>query len=100
MFDNVNVVRNKFAILEIINIVQPVRKRSLSKILKTGFTKRDVEITLKELIKEGRVVKESDTYRLTNYGLKTIIPGELRKLRDKYRMHHLYEIWKGRGGDS
>lgn len=97
MTDNISNTRNKFVILGIVNIVQPVKKRSLVKLLKPEFAKKDIDDTLKQLIKEDRIIKEADKYRLTNYGLKTVLPGEARKLRDKHRMHYLYEIWKNRG---
>jgi len=91
-------IRNKFVVLEIINVVQPVERKSLAKILKKEFTLKDINSVLRELTKEGRIIKESNMYRLTKYGLTTVIPGETRELRDKHRMHSWYEIWKKTGG--
>lgn len=91
-------IRNKFVVLEIINIEQPIERKKLARILKREFELKDMNSALRELTKEGRIIKESNTYRLTRFGLTTVIPGETRELRDKHRMHSWYEIWKKTGG--
>jgi hypothetical protein len=91
-------IRNKFVVLEVINVAQPIERRKLAKILRTEFTLKEMNSALRELTREGRIAKESNTYRLTKFGLSTVLPGESRELRDKHRMHSWYEIWKKTGG--
>jgi len=93
-----NVAKDKFLVLQIINIFQPVEKKRLLKLLRKEYNVSRINYLLKELIMDKRIVEESKKYRLTKFGLQTILPGDTRIIRDKYRMHYLYETWKNRGG--
>jgi len=91
--------RGKFFILQIINIFQPIERIKLRQILGEVYEDRLINKVIKKLVEEQRVVEESKKLRVTRYGLETVVPGETRILRDKYRMHYLYEKWK-KGGEA
>lgn len=94
-------IRGKFVVLTVLNVVQPVERTRLMTILKSDLSSREINSALRELLKEGRIMEESGRYRLTRRGLKTVPPGASRRVRDKARMHYLYDIWKNsRGGVS
>ena len=86
--------KEKFLVLQIINIFQPIKREKLKQIIGDIYEPKTIDRILRKLIKEERVVKESKTLRATRYGLKTVVNGEARLLRDKYRMHYIYEKWK------
>ena len=98
MNDSFNTIRRKFIVLEIIDVMQPVEKKSIARILKKESSLKGINSALSELTEEGRIIRESDKYRLTRFGLETVLPGETRRLRDKHRMHNWYKIWKEGGG--
>lgn len=100
MDDSFDRIRKKLVVLEIVNVMQPVEKKSIARILKEEFRLKDINSALRKLSEEGRIIRELDKYRLTRFGLETVLPGEARTLRDKHRMHNWYEIWKKRGGVS
>lgn len=91
-------LRDKMFTLMTVNIFQPVEKSLLVDQLKSSIDTEQIDGILDELIKEKRVVKEGERYRLTfSYG-KSIIPGRGRILRDVERMKYLARVTRQRGG--
>ena len=91
-------IRARFLILAAVNVFQPSEKPFLVERLKGRINAQQVEAVLDELLKENRAVEEKGQYRLTRHGSKAIIRGKGRRLRDIYRMKHLFEISQQRGG--
>lgn len=92
-------VRGKLLALATVNVLQPVRKQSLSNKLSEYMDKQQLDSTLKELIQEDFVAKEKGYYRTTYKGNKLTISTKARKLRDIQTMRHLLLISRQRGGD-
>lgn len=95
---DLQMIRAKLLTLLTVNVFQPVDRALLVEYLKSSIDTQQIDCILDELIKENRVTKESDRYRLTYHGGKTIIPGKGRILRDIQRMKYLVKISKQRGG--
>lgn len=95
---DLQMVRDKLLTLLTINVFQPVERPLLVEHLKSSIDNQRMDCILDKLIKERRVTKEGDRYRLTYHGSKTIIPGKSRTLRDIQRMKYLVQISKERGG--
>lgn len=98
---NINISEDKFLVLQIINIYQPVNKTRLKTIFETKYKTTEINTILKQLLNDKRIaIVENNKYRATNYGMDTILSGPSRILRDKYRMHYWYNKLKNRGGAS
>jgi len=81
-----------------INVFQPVERSFLVEQLEPEADTDQIDHILDELIKEKRVAVEKDHFRLTYRGIKSIIPGRGRILRDIQRMEYLVQLSKQRGG--
>lgn len=99
LFDENDVI-NKVKALTIINILQPVTKRSLIRSLDNTIDNKQMGIILSELVDAGFIAKEKGCYRVTRTGISFSISRKSNILRDVYRMKHLLRIGKQRGGDS
>lgn len=95
-----NDVLYKIKTIAIINILEPVTKRSIIKSLGNNISGNQMGLTLNELINDGFIAKEKGWYRTTYRGSSFSISRKANKLRDIQRMKHLLTISKQRGGDS
>ena len=95
---NLQTLRSKILTLVAINVFQPVEKAFLIEQLESIVDTNQIDYIIDELIKEKRVAFEKDHFRLTHKGIKSIIPGKGRILRDIQRMEYLVQISKQRGG--
>jgi len=92
-------IRDKLLALVTVNVLQPVRKDSLSNSLSEYINKKQLGFTLKELVQDDLITKEKGYYRTTYKGNKLTISTKARKLRDIQRMKHLLLISRQGGGD-
>lgn len=83
-----------------INIFQPVKCSVLTGYLSDHAKSAELHQILGELVRERKVVREASHYRLTAAGLKSIVPGKGRFVRDIHRMEYLVHYTKQRGGSS
>lgn len=97
--DENNIVLDKIKTIATINILQPVTKLNLSKLLKDNISPESLPTILKELVQEGLIISEKKYYRVTRLGMSYIHSGESKSLRDVYRMKYLLRTSKQRGGD-
>lgn len=88
----------KMLTLLAVNVLQPVKKTVLAKQLKSTIEIAQINDVLDELIKENKITKEKRWYRLTSRGIRSIIPGKGRVLRDVQRMKYLAQVTRQRGG--
>jgi len=95
---NLQTLRSKILTLVAINVFQPVEKSFLIEQLQPEVDTDQIDYILDELIKEKRVAFEKNHFRLTYKGIKSIIPGRGRILRDIQRMEYLVQLSKQRGG--
>lgn len=95
---DLQMIRDKLLTLLTINVFQPVKKSSLVEQLDTVIDTNQIDHILSELVEEKRVVIEKDHFRLTYKGMKSLIPGKGRTLRDIQRMEYLVQLSKQRGG--
>jgi len=95
-----NVVLDKIKTIAAINVLQPVTKINLSKLLKNNINPASLPTILQVLVKEGLITSEKKYYRVTRLGMSYIPSRESKFLRDIYRMKYLLSISKQRGGDS
>lgn len=91
-------IRAKLLTLLAINIFQPVKISFLKQKLNNQIDTSKLRIILHELIKEKKVNRELRHYHLTYKGLKSVIPGKGRVLRDLHRMEYLVSLSKKGGG--
>jgi hypothetical protein len=96
--DQLQRIHTKLATLFAINVFQPINKDELIKRLETNVDKTNFDSILDELIKEGRIVCEDNLFRVTYIGLKSVIRGKSRVVRDSARLQYLSDISKRRGG--
>ena len=89
---------NKSLTLVAINIFQPCNKDILKENLKSEVNPDQLDNILTILVKEQRVALEKDHYRLTYKGIKSIVPGRGRILRDLQRMEYLTQLSSKGGG--
>lgn len=95
-----NVVLDKIKTIAAINVLQPVTKSNLSKLLKNNVEPALLPTILQELLEEGLIISEKKYYRVTRLGMFYIPSRKSKSLRDIYRMKYLLSISKQRGGDS
>lgn len=95
-----NDILNKINTLAVINVLEPVTKRTIIKSLGNNISTEQMELILNELINDGFTAKEKGWYRTTYRGSSFSISRKANKLRDIQRMKHLLTISKQRGGDS
>ena len=98
--DENNVVLDKIKTIAAINVLQPVTRLNLSKLLKKNISPASLPTILKELVQEGLIVSDKKYYRVTRLGMSYIPLRESKSLRDIYRMKYLLHTSKQRGGDS
>jgi len=95
-----NDILNKINTLAVINVLEPVTKRTIIKSLGNNISSEQMGLILNELINDGFAAKEKGWYRTTYKGSSFSISRKANKLRDIQRMKHLLAISKQRGGDS
>ncbi len=95
---NLQSLRSKILTMVAINVFQPVEKTFLIEQLQIEVNTDQIDHILDELIKEQRVALEKDHYRLTYKGIKSIVPGRGRILRDIQRMEYLTQLSSKGGG--
>jgi len=95
-----NVVLDKLKTIAAINVLQPVTKSNLSKLLAKNIDPASLPIIMQELQEEGLIKSDKKYYRLTRIGMSYIASRESKFLRDIYRMKYLLDTSKQRGGDS
>ncbi len=95
---NLQTLRSKILTMVAINVFQPVEKSFLTEQLQPEVDTSHIDHILDELIKEERVAFENGHFRATYKGMKSIIPGRGRILRDIQRMEYLVQLNKQRGG--
>ena len=95
-----NNILNKIKILAVVNILEPVTKRSLAKSLSNTIDPNNIASILTELLDDGLISNEKGYYRLTYLGISFNISRQSKTLRDIYRMKYLLSTNKQRGGDS
>ena len=95
---NLVALRSKILTLVAINVFQPVEKSFLIEQLKCEVDTNHIDHILDELIKEKRVAFENRHFRTTYKGMKSIIPGRGRILRDLQRMEYLTQLSSKGGG--
>ena len=95
---NLQHIRDKLITLAAVNIFQPAEKAFLSKQLDSIIDTERLDYILNELLNEKRVVIEKNHFRVTNRGMKSMIPDKGRILRDIQRMEYLVQLSKERGG--
>ena len=91
-------IRVKLLTLAMVNVLQPIEKSLLAEQLKSRINAEQLDDILSELVREKRVTKEKERYRLTSRGMRSIIPAEGRILRDVQRMKYLAQVTRQRGG--
>jgi len=96
-YDNLS---NRIKTLAVVNVLQPVTKRSLVEHLRKTIHPDSISSILTELLDAGLVAKEKAYYRVTRRGLCFSISRQSRILRDIDRMKYLLATSKQRGGDS
>lgn len=95
---NLQYLRDKLITLVAVNIFQPAEKALLSRQLDSIIDTGRLDYILNELLNEKRVVIEQNNFRVTNRGMKSMIPDKGRILRDIQRMEYLVNLSKKRGG--
>lgn len=94
-----NLVLDKIKTIAAINVLQPVTKLNLSKLLSDKISAQSLPTILKELVEERLIINEKKYYRVTRLGMSYIHSRESKLLRDVYRMKYLLGTSKQRGGD-
>ena len=97
---NENDLKTRVYILAAINILEPVTKKKLLKLLVDVIDIKDIQPVLNELSKAGFIAKEKGWYRITYRGISLITSRNAKRLRDIQRMNHLIISSKQRGGES
>lgn len=95
---NLQSLRSKILTTVAINVFQPVEKTFLIEQLQTEVDTNQIDHILDELTRERRITLEQGHYRLTYKGIKSIVPGRGRILRDLQRMEYLTQLSSKRGG--
>jgi len=90
---------DKIKTLAAINVLQPVAKTGLSRLVKNDVDLASLPTILRELLEEGLITNEKKYYRVTRLGMSCIPSRESKSLRDIYRMKYLLGTSKQRGGD-
>ncbi len=95
-----NNISDRIKTLAVVNVLQPVTKRTLLKHLPTTIRPDSLSSILNELVDANLISREKGYYRVTHSGISFNISRQSKKLRDITRMKYLLTTTKQRGGDS
>ena len=97
MNNDISWLRKKLDTLFTINVYEPISKEDLINKLNMASETAIFDIIIKELVKEKRITEDSNQYRVTYLGLRSVARGNGRILRDTARLYNLsHVIRKGR----
>lgn len=95
-----NNILNKIETLKVVNILQPVTRRGITKSLSKNIKQNNIASILTELLDDGLISNEKGYYRVTRRGISFNVSRQSKTLRDVLRMKYLLSTSKQRGGDS